>query len=779
MSDHAINGKIERRAQRSVETTDPYTLTQEAPELHWWGWLVLGVSIVALLACLLLSSYREAQHQATLDAGNLNQMLETRLNSTLHEVQTSLQSIAVHMDTTLSQGDRAPSVQPWQLRSFVQRYPAVGHFDVLAVDGSFLFDSDARPPVTTDGLERFRASLGQRVAGLDTTFMVLGSSTNKDLLYLAVPVVDEQQKPLGWIATSKPLTELVDVLSKLNVGTHGVITLRRTDQPQTILRIPSRKSYPRIYRPDGIDQLLAQGIEEGSLSMQSRVDGVERLYNFKRIGNLPVVSVIGLAAEDYLAGWKYTAIASTSVCAALYLLIIGLSLRLQTHSDRRQQMAEELRESAFQDELTGLPNRRYLLEHVNQAITDNSGRHLTLVYFDVDNFKTINDSLGHITGDAILRCLAQRLEALKPSVDKVARISGDEFLVLVDDGDPNRIAQLVNRILQFIQKPLVFDGYNLSVSISAGIACYPSHGHDFSSLLKAADTALTEAKRNGRNTWAFYETTMGVRELRFLHIQSELRQAFERKELQVFYQPQVDLATEEVVGAEALLRWDHPILGHIPPYEFIAVAEASGLIVPIGEWLVKEVCAQAIAWKEAGLSSLSVAMNCSAVQFRQGNLVQQVRWALYDSGLDPKLLELELTESILIEHSEHVIETMRGLKALGVRMSIDDFGTGYSSMSYLKRFAVDKLKIDQSFVRGMLTSSQDEAIVRAIITLGHSFGMTVIAEGVEEVDIRNALAAQGCNHAQGYLYAQALSATAFQGFVQDRIESSFRAQRWV
>ncbi|WP_143070341.1 bifunctional diguanylate cyclase/phosphodiesterase [Pseudomonas sp. NFR16] len=454
-------------------------------------------------------------------------------------------------------------------------------------------------------------------------------------------------------------------------------------------------------------------------------------------------------------------------------------MRLQTHRARRQQMAEELRESSFQDELTGLPNRRYLLEHVNQAISDDSGRHLTLVYFDVDNFKTINDSLGHVTGDAILRCLAQRLEALKPSVDKVARISGDEFLVLVDDGDPSRIAQLVKRILQFIQKPLVFDGYNLSVSVSAGIARYPSHGHDFTSLLKAADTALTQAKQNGRNTWAFYEATMGVRELRFLHIQSELRQAFERNELQVFYQPQVDLVTEEVVGAEALLRWNHPTHGQIPPYEFIAVAEASGLIVPIGNWLVKEVCTQAMAWNEAGLGNLSVAMNCSAVQFRQGNLVQQVRWALYESGLDPRLLELELTESILIEHSEHVIATMHGLKALGVGMSIDDFGTGYSSMSYLKRFAVDKLKIDQSFVRGMLTSPQDEAIVRAIITLGHSFGMTVIAEGVEEISIRDALATHGCNHAQGYLYSEALSATAFQVFVQDRIESSFRSQRWV
>lgn len=779
MNDHAISKKAGGGMRLSIDKLGAYLARREAPVMHWWGSVVLGICIAALLGCLLITSFRQAKHQAMLDASNLNQMLETRLNSTLHEVQSSLQSIAIHMETTLRRDDGMTPVQPWQLRPFVKRYTAIGYFDVLAIDGKFLFDSNVSPSLATDGLEHFRTSLAQQVVEqLNATSMVLGISTNRDFLYLAVPIVDGERRPLGWIATSKPLNELIDVLSKIDVGVHGVITLRRTDQPQTILRIPSRKTYPRVYRADAIDRLLLQGVQEGSLSMRSRVDGTERLYNFKRIGNLPVVSVVGLAAEDYLASWNQIAIAATGVCAALYLLIIGLSLRLQTHHTHRQQLAEELRESAFQDKLTGLPNRHYLSEHVNQAIADDNGRQLALMYFNVDNFKTVNDSLGHSKGDAILRCLAQRLEGLKPCVDKVAKISGDEFLVSVDDGDPNRVAQLVKRILQFIQKPLVFDGYNLSITISAGISCYPSHGDDFASLLKAANTALTQAKRNGRNTWAFYDATMGARELRFLHIQSELRLAFERKELQIFYQPQIDLVSDDVIGAEALLRWNHPSHGQIPPYEFIAVAEASGLIVPIGNWLVKEVCAQAVAWQETAIGYISIAVNCSAVQLRQGDLVNQVKCALSGSGLDPKLLELELTESVLIENSEHVIQTMQGLKALGVQMSIDDFGTGYSSMSYLKRFAVDKLKIDQSFVRGLLTSPQDEAIVRAIITLGHSFGMTVIAEGVEELEVRNALASLGCNQAQGYFYAKATCATAFETFVQGRLESSRNSQRW-
>lgn len=580
---------------------------------------------------------------------------------------------------------------------------------------------------------------------------------------------------------SIPLEKVLDVIREVDVGAHGVITLRRTDYAQDVLRIPPA---PFDGAPpsgsDKIGRLLAENVKDGTLLTRSRVDGIKRLYGFRRVGDLPLALVIGLAAEDYLLSWKYTVIASSVVCGVLYLLIVGLTLRLQANRLRRQQIMNELRESAFHDEMTGLPNRRYLLDRVNQAINDGGqGQRLSLFYIDVDNFKTINDSLGHVAGDTVLTRLAQRLVALKPAVDTVARLSGDEFLVLVNDDDPVRLAQLIKSILHVMQKPLELAGYTLSVSASVGIAVYPAQGHDFGSLLKAADTAMAQAKRNGRNTWVMYEAAMGARELRFLHIQSELRLAFEQNELEVHYQPQIDLGSGAVIGAEALLRWTHPGQGPIAPSEFIPVAESSGLIIPISRWLLHKVCHQAVAWQAAGLGELSVAMNCSAVQFRQGNLVQDVRRALQETGLKPHLLELELTESILIEHSERVLDTVRGLKALGVRMSIDDFGTGYSSMAYLKRFAVDKLKIDQSFVRGMLSNAQDAAIVQAVITLGHSFDMKVIAEGVEDFAILDALTVRGCDEAQGYYYAKALETHAFEAFIQERIEFSFTAERWV
>jgi diguanylate cyclase (GGDEF)-like protein len=585
---------------------------------------------------------------------------------------------------------------------------------------------------------------------------------------------------LHGIATGQSREKLQDIFRQVDVGAHGVITLRRTDSPQTVLRVPAVENQAGPYQPDAIDRHLSEGVHEGTLVNRSRVDGIKRLYGFKQISGFPLVLVIGLASEDYLLSWKYTVIASSVVCGVLYLLIVGLTLRLQTNRIRRQQIMDELRHSAFHDELTGLPNRRYLLERVNQAINEcGRGQRLTLLYVDVDNFKTINDSLGHVAGDTILERLAQRLVSLKPLVDTVARLSGDEFLVLVDDDDPARLTQRVEQILQVMRQPLELAGYTLSIGASVGIAVHPAHGHDFGSLLKAADTALAQAKRNGRNTWVFYEAAMGERELRFLYVQTELRQAFEQNELQVFYQPQIDLGTGAVIGAEALLRWPHPGLGSIAPGEFIPVAESSGLILPISRWLLSKVCHQAVAWQKAGFGELSVAMNCSAVQFRQGDLVNEVRRALHDSGLKPQLLELELTESILIENSDGVLETIRGLKALGVRMSIDDFGTGYSSMAYLKRFAVDKLKIDQSFVRGLLSNPQDAAIVQAVITLGHSFDMKVIAEGVETFDLLDALALRGCDEAQGYYYAKALSPGDFAVYMEGRTASPFAVERWV
>lgn len=730
----------------------------------------LAVCLALTLCTLLAIQYRQAETQAALDVSNLNNVLEIRLENSIHDIQSGLQNIALHLDNVLQKSAGEESVQPQQLHSLTKRFPVIARFDVLSLDGQFQLNSEGGRDAADDEFRRFRASLSSQAStGIVPSFLVMDGDLDKRQLYLAVPVLSDAQRQLGWVASSQSLTRTIDMLGTVAVGPNGIIALRRTDRPEADLRIPPPSAdnhSPNQF--DEIDRQVAQGFRGGIVQMRSRVDGITRLYGFKSIGDLPLVLVVGLAAEDYLRNWNYIAIGSSTISLALYLLIVYLIHRLHAARIRRQQMMETLRTRALHDELTDLPNRRYLLARVNNAINGcGSVRPLALLYFDVDNFKTFNDLLGHLNGDAILQCLGQRLASLKPSVDTVARLSGDEFLVLVDENDPILLARLVERILSVIHEPLALVGNNLSVSCSAGIACYPSHGRDFGELLKAADTALQQAKRNGRNTWVFYEPTMGARDLRFVHVHTELREAMEKEQLTVHYQPKVDLGTGKVIGAEALLRWNHPEEGLIAPGEFIAVAEATGLIIPISRWLLRQVCHQAIAWQASGFGDLTVAMNASAMQFYQGSLVEDVDDVLRETGLKPHLLELELTESVLIVQSERVLETVRNLKSLGVTMSIDDFGTGYSSMAYLKQFKVDKLKIDQAFVRGVLSNPQDAAIVHAVITLGHSFGMKVIAEGVENFEIIDALIVRGCDEAQGFYYSKALSPDAFESFMKN------------
>jgi diguanylate cyclase (GGDEF)-like protein/PAS domain S-box-containing protein len=419
----------------------------------------------------------------------------------------------------------------------------------------------------------------------------------------------------------------------------------------------------------------------------------------------------------------------------------------------------------FHDVLTGLPNRAFARQRFNQASTVCSA-HMAFFYLDIDNFNTINDSLGHLTGDAVLKIIAKRLQSLQPDVEIVARLGGDEFLIVVKDSTASDLTILLESILEIVHYPMVVEGYRLSVTSSIGIAVHSQDGEDFGALLKAADTALFQAKAAGRNTWSFYTSEMGERGLRRMQIQMDLRQAFEDGHLTVFYQPQIDVITGEVVGAEALLRWRHPEKGPISPAEFIPAAESGGLIIAISNWVLKEVCQQLTKWKEEGLCVVPVAINCSAIQFRQGNLIEDVRRALINSKLDPRLLELELTESILIEDAEKVVEMIHQLKRLGIKLSIDDFGTGYSSMAYLKRFVVNKLKIDQSFINGVLSNDHDAAIVRTIINLAHSLGMTAIAEGVETREVLDALELMGCDQVQGYYFAKPVSAADFEVFIR-------------
>ncbi|MBI1891387.1 MAG: EAL domain-containing protein [Burkholderiales bacterium] len=433
----------------------------------------------------------------------------------------------------------------------------------------------------------------------------------------------------------------------------------------------------------------------------------------------------------------------------------------------RKSAEEKAEFVAYHDALTGLPNRLLFKDRFEQAMSyaDHASAKVGLLVLDLDNFKTINDSLGHAVGDGLIKHVAQCLTQCLFDSDTICRQGGDEFLVALPHlPESETAAAAISKILETIGNVCEIDGYELSTSVSVGVAIYPDDGADFETLMKKADMAMYRAKDAGRNTYRFFDGQMQVEAQEQLNMRSGLRRAIVRNEFVLHYQPQIDLARGAVIGVEALLRWNHPEMGMIPPNRFIPAAEDSGLIVPIGEWVLRESCRQAMAWNKLGISGLMMAVNLSSIQFKRGDIERSVNSALQESGFDSHLLELELTESILIDDTESVLAKVKRLKQLGVKLSIDDFGTGYSSLSYLKRFQVDKLKIDQSFVRDVASDAEDAAIVRTIIQVAKSFGLSTIAEGVEDESSLQLLREYGCGEAQGYYFAKPMPAQEFPAF---------------
>jgi diguanylate cyclase (GGDEF)-like protein/PAS domain S-box-containing protein len=424
---------------------------------------------------------------------------------------------------------------------------------------------------------------------------------------------------------------------------------------------------------------------------------------------------------------------------------------------------------AHHDALTGLPNRIRLRERFTQAVEEarqDKGR-VALLFLDLDRFKTINDSLGHPVGDNLLRGIGERLSRCVRPQDIVCRQGGDEFLVLLGGINERReVEEIAQRILDGTAEPFAWDGLSLPTSCSIGISIFPDDGEDFDALLKRADIAMYQAKSAGRNAFHFYGThSSSINMLDNLDLENRLRGALERGELSLHYQPVVELATRRVVAAEALLRWDSPDRGSISPARFIPIAEESGLIVPIGQWVVEEACREAKGWQKDGRSPVKVAVNISGIQFMRADLAQVVEAALADSGLPASALELEITESIMITHVERCLESIRRIQIMGVSLAVDDFGTGFSSLAYLKRFQVDTLKVDQSFVRDVLRDSEGASIVRAIIELGRSLSLQTLAEGVELQEEADHLLAAGCRLAQGFLFARPMPAREFRAFL--------------
>jgi diguanylate cyclase (GGDEF)-like protein len=454
--------------------------------------------------------------------------------------------------------------------------------------------------------------------------------------------------------------------------------------------------------------------------------------------------------------------------------LIGMGMIASLLEDEREAAsiaADQVEHLAYHDALTGLPNRPLFMDRLIIALAqaNRANQKLAVLFLDLDRFKNINDSLGHTVGDTLLKSAAERVRRCVREGDTVARFGGDEFTLLIPRVDKvEDAAKIANKIIETLKIPFQVGELELFVTTSIGVAIFPADGLDPETLVRNADTAMYRAKDQGRDNYQLYAPDMNAEAAARLGLESELRRALSQNEMLLHYQPILSASSGAVTGVEALIRWQHPERGLLPPAHFISIAEVSGLIVPIGEWVIRTACKQVRQWQKKLDCPLTVAVNLSARQFQHSDLVDQIRAAVIDSGIEPSSLEVEITESSAMQNAENTLFKLRELKSLGIRIAMDDFGTGYSSLNYLKQFPIDTLKLDQSFVRDVMTDARDAAIVGAVISMSHRLGLKVVGEGVETSAQHEYLRAEGCDFVQGYLFSHPKPADEIEPFLRSR-----------
>lgn len=559
-----------------------------------------------------------------------------------------------------------------------------------------------------------------------------------------------------------------------------LIKLRKIDLATNILMLVfTLVSFVIMLRSDGLRDEAILGLP--GVLMFSALLGSARL--FYALITVMIIFIISVGVSTELGWLELRTVTSGSVNASLLIVALGvvsfsvwlmssdlrrLLKRLSQENQRVKESQAEIQKLVHHDVLTGLPNRVLARDRFEQALakTQRKDSFVCMMFVDLDDFKSVNDSLGHQTGDMLLKEVARRLTSLLRKTDTIARLSGDEFLLLMESiEDKEQITNIAHKIISTISQPYVINSRELICTCSIGVAIAPADGQDFDTLLKHTDMAMYSTKEHGRNHFRFFDEEMNTNAQEHIELIADLRNAVQAEELQLYYQPKIDLHTGRVIGAEALMRWPHPERGMIGPNKFIPLAEASGLILEMGAWAIQKACDDCRGWNEIGFPNITVAVNTSPLQFKRGKIEQIVQQALLNSKLTPWNLELELTESLLVDDFEALKQTLANLKKIGVSFSIDDFGTGYSNLGYLKQFDVNSLKIDRSFVKRIQDGDQDEAIVGAIIQMASKLSLKTIAEGIEDHNTSEVLRNMGCDQAQGFLWSKPVEETEFRRFL--------------
>jgi diguanylate cyclase (GGDEF)-like protein len=735
------------------------------------GLAVLALALPGLYAVsagvAIVQDYRSTIGQAKSDMRNIAATLHEHAMRTFGEADTRLR-VAI---TEIERRGLAPAARHERelhdiLVAATVDSPLAGSAGVMSPDGFIRASAYSYPMMPVDGRDRdyYRWLSSHSGHGMYISRSVQSRLSGRWVIPVARRV-DNPDGTLRMIANFGTYMSYFDQFYRsLKLGDSSRLVLLRRDG-WAIMETPLTtgvldQDLSRIQPFRMLDKEPVGSYETD----RSVVDGTARVAGYASLPGSPVVAVASIGRAEVLQPWVTRSWQFAGLGALSMVLLLALLRFLWLKLAELEATQESLFEAIHVDPLTRLPSRRALMEHIEHALVlAQHNRSVTaVVLVDVDNFSTLNDSLGHEHGDHVLMQIAERLQDCLEPTDMLARMGGDEFAIVMEDVDrlALNVKGLAERIRAALERAVPVDGRKLYLTASMGIALSPQDGQDFQTLVRNADTALYRVKAAGRNGWQFFDSSMARQVEHRLDMETALRHAIDHEEFRLEYQPQRSLGDGSIVGAEALVRWNRPGVGAVQPQEFIRMAEESGFIVLLGNWVLTAACCQAARWRAAGLN-LRIAVNVSVVQLRHAQFVEQVRRALEESGLPPQCLELEITEGAFVSDILDALDKLHRIKAMGVELAVDDFGTGYSSLSYLKQMPVDRLKIDQSFVRDIPDDADDCAIVRAILAMAANLKLEVIAEGVESERQLEFLRAEGCQEIQGYFVSRPVSADSF------------------